>query len=87
MNLEKYRKNNDFTYKELADFLGIDTSMAHRYCTGINYPELSVAYVIVRRTHGMVTFTDLLKPKCDNLNELLQRGSRRKSKTVEELCQ
>jgi len=77
MRLETYRKKNGLTYKALAESLGMDMGMVYRYCNGDRIPTLQVAYAIVRRTRGDVTYKDLLKAKVTNLNDLMSPGCRR----------
>jgi plasmid maintenance system antidote protein VapI len=60
MNLEDYRKTRDLTYEELASFLELKTSTTFRICKGTRIITLEEAHQILMKTHGRVSYEDLL---------------------------
>ena len=58
MTLEQFRKQKGFSYKKLADFLGITgvspESTACRWCQGSRMPKPKNILLIQRKTDGKV---------------------------------
>ena len=58
MTLEQYRKSKGFSYKKLAEFLGITgvspESTACRWCQGSRMPKPKNIKIIMEKTNGKV---------------------------------
>ena len=59
MQLEKYRKNNKLSYKELGSLIGVSKTQAWKLCMGkVKDPRLSWILKIEKVTDGAVTPED-----------------------------
>lgn len=60
MDLESYRINNNLTYSQLSDHLGLKKSTVFNICKGHSRVSLENANKITDKTHGTVTIEALL---------------------------
>jgi len=65
MDLERYRKNKDLTYDELAKILDVKVGTLFRACKKTGSISLETAHKIVHGTGGVISFSDLLTRKGD----------------------
>lgn len=61
MRLDEWRKNNQMTYADLAQYLELKPGTTKNICRGIGCVTLRNAYRIIQKTGGVVTYADLLE--------------------------
>lgn len=60
MELEEYRKEKKFSYEQLAEFLELRRGTVYNICNGVGCLKLATAHRILVKTHGRVSYEDLL---------------------------
>jgi len=60
MKIEKYIKSNSMTKLSFAKLVGLSVSTLEKYLYSKRIPSLRVAYLIVVRTKGLISYEDLL---------------------------
>ena len=64
MKLKKFKEKNNYTYRSLAEFLGLERSKTYRICADPKYPSyilLKDAIIIQSKTKNEVTLEELCK--------------------------